>query len=165
MSLSSLPPIPTLQWPAAFKSLKKSGPAIPPRVVTVLLSVAMVAGLATTCYWLWRALDAIQRPAPPPPRVPLDFKLVRQRFRQVRPMASREEVEELLGPPSFQTEYEPDFEDINARVWARPDRYPGEHSWAKWIDPQDKGKWVAVFFAGDRVYRTLHKGLPPQPDR
>jgi hypothetical protein len=44
-------------------------------------------------------------------------------------------------------------------VWAHPDRFPGEHYWAKWADPTDPKRWVAVFFSGGRVYKALTRGV------
>jgi hypothetical protein len=44
-------------------------------------------------------------------------------------------------------------------VWAHPDRYPEPRYWAKWADPADRGRWVAVFICGGRVYKTLKRGV------
>jgi hypothetical protein len=81
----------------------------------------------------------------------------------------KEEVFDLLGPEQFGAAFrEPEFDENDARynalVEARPDRYPagrspGDHYWAKWTDPMDVGKWVAVLFMDGRVQLVLKKGF------
>src|SRR5205807_1913756 len=126
----------------------------PPRV---LLSLGYLVIAAVASYCIWRMVTTGEQPLPTPPRLPLDFKVIQGRFAQVRPGKSREEVEELLGPPSQERCWDIDFWD--PVMEAHPDRYPGEWVWVKWTDPNDEGRWIAVFFAGDIAYHTRKKGL------
>jgi hypothetical protein len=74
-------------------------------------------------------------------------------------MMTDDEVFALLGPQRFTEFLEPEMDKFELLVKARPDRYPGEHSWAKWADPADPQRWVAVFFSGGLVYKTLARGV------
>jgi hypothetical protein len=70
-----------------------------------------------------------------------------------------EEVFALLGPQRFAEFREPEMDEHDRLVWAHPDRYPGEHYWAKWADPDIPSRWVAVFFCGGLVYKTVKRGV------
>jgi hypothetical protein len=107
--------------------------------------------------WLGSVADGIRHPREP--AVPLDFNLVQERFARVGPGMREQEVFALLGMQHAARFREPEFDRIDALVNAHPDRYPGEHYWAKWADPEDEGKWVAVFFAAGHVYHVLKKGF------
>jgi hypothetical protein len=123
----------------------------------VVFDLALFAAIVLLLVWLGQAADAI-RHAPHSPRH-LDFRLVQEQFAKVRPGMSSEEVFRLLGPYRLASPEEPEFQEINRLVQAHPDRYPGKRYWAKWEDPEDDGKWVAVLVAGESVYHVLKKGL------
>jgi hypothetical protein len=106
----------------------KGSPTGLSRTVRLLVGLTLLAGLLGTSYFVCGAADALNNPPPAPRRLPLDFELVQRRFGQALLMASREEVEELLGPPSPQKDYEPDFWKVDALVEAHPDRYPPTRS-------------------------------------
>jgi hypothetical protein len=96
---------------------------------------------------------------PPQPRTPLDFKLIQERVDKVY-MRDREEVDALLGPPSPQQSWEPEFAPTEEMVRYHPDRYPsGPFWWTKWTDPQDENKWVAILFAGGKGCHVVKKGF------
>jgi hypothetical protein len=167
MTLSSLPTYPSPQRADVGRCIKKDDPALSRRAALILLGLPLLGVLAGALFCAWRILDAIENPPKPPPaRLPLDFKLVQERFEQVRLLARRAEVEELLGPPVGWRDFkfQPEFWDFERTIEARPDRYPsGSREWALWIDPKDENKWVAVHYIGGRVYHMLDKGIRPQP--
>ncbi len=88
----------------------------------------------------------------------LDFDVVQQQFRQVSVMMTADEVSRLLGPQRYAMLHEPAMDEYEERVSARPDRYPEPRYWAKWDDPKQPARWVAVFICGGRVYKTLKAG-------
>jgi hypothetical protein len=122
---------------------------------TSILKIIFVALVLLSVFYLrWRA-DL----SPPPPLQPLDFKLVKERYRWVL-TKDITEVEELLGPPDSEQTWEPDFYFYEAQAAARPDRYPnGGFSWLKWSDQTNQEKWVAVFFVGNIACHVVKKGF------
>jgi hypothetical protein len=139
------------------------------RRATRILSIALLAALAVALCFVWRIVTTIKLPPPPPPSPPppsLEFKLVQKRFHKVRFGASRQDVEQLLGAPTEQNAWEPEFQDFEDLMEARPDRYahmPGERVWVKWTDPKDENRWAAVHFAGGKVNHFLGKGFSLEP--
>jgi hypothetical protein len=95
---------PKSQYPAPKQSLPEvaaqvNGPALSPRAIRIIHSLACLAGIVVILYFTWRMVDAIKHPTPPPPvKPPLDFDLVEKRYKQVGWKSSQGEVEELLGP-------------------------------------------------------------------
>ena len=128
------------------------------RQTRVLIDLAKLAGIVVLLMWLRHTTDALSRPAPPPPE-PLPFDVVAERFARVHVGMSANEVFALLGPERFKEFCEPQMDDHDVRVWAHPDRYPEPRHWAKWADPADRGRWVAVFLCDGRVYKTLKRGV------
>ena|SRR5579871_153833 len=158
MDFSSLPRYPTPGRPQLAGPQAESGWHSSRRAARVFRDLAWLAGIAIFLLWLRNVADTARQP--PQPWGPLEFQLIQERFRQLQACVYRKQVFDLLGPPQFSGRIsEPEFEEINALVQAHPDRYPHECSWAKWADPADEGKWVAVFFSGDRVERVLKKGF------
>jgi hypothetical protein len=124
----------------------------------VLVDLAWLGGIVALLLWLLQTTEAIKRPTPTPPQ-PLSFELIALRFDRVGVGMSSEEVFALLGPQQFVELDEPEFEEINRRVAARPDRFPGQWFWAKWADPANPKRWVAVFIAGSTVHYRLKRGI------
>jgi hypothetical protein len=156
MDFSSLPSYPALHNPISAKRNQERGIGLSPRATRILrdLLVLVVGGMML--YEL-REMTAERRPAPH--RAPLDFKLVQERIGKVL-MLDSNKVEALLGPPSPQQSWEPEFQLYEAVVAAHPDRYPsGSFWWTKWTDPNDEGKWIAVFFVGGKAYHVEKKGF------
>src|SRR4051812_31441609 len=101
MDLTSLPGYPTPQRQGHPVSVRKANPGLPPRATRVLRDLVLLVVIIVLLYWLRRTATAIEyRPQPQPPRPPLDFKLIEERFGQLRIFASPEDVDELLGPPA-----------------------------------------------------------------
>jgi hypothetical protein len=123
----------------------------------LLFDLGLLAAIVVLLVWLGQLAEAVRHP--PQPAGPLDFKLVQERFARVHPGMRSEEVFELLGPQHSARFWEPEIERIDGVVKAHPDRYPGEGYWAKWADPEDESKWVAVFIAGGQVHHSLKGGF------
>lgn len=158
MDISSFP-----TYPPPLRSKPDTTPVgrrrLGPRQVRVLVVLVWLMGIVTFLSWLWFSSDATRRPTLPPPIVePLTYPQVMERFGRVRVSMSHDEVVGLLGWYEKGVA-EPEFHKLNARIMAHPDRYPkGDHFWAKWADPADSGRWVAVYFAGGIAHHTLMKG-------
>lgn len=156
MSLSSLPPFPIPRKAVANSPSLIDARQRPQRTLGPLLRLAVSLSLAGTLYYAWREAGRLEYLSPP--RTPHRFRLLIERFDTIPLRASRKEVEELIGPPTTEGGPRPEFEQIESMIAARPDRWPGIpdiRTWAKWINPEDKDDWVAVLFAGNRVwYKT-----------
>jgi hypothetical protein len=108
--------------------------------------------------WLGQVAEGL-RHRPPPARPP-DFRHVQERFAKVHMGMREDDVVALLGPYRLYVRLgEPESERYERQVDARPDRYPEEHFWAKWTDPEDEARWAAVFIAGGTVYYMAKKGF------
>ena len=129
-----------------------------PRQIQVLIDLAKLVGIVALLVWLRHTADALQRPTPPTPE-PLPFNAVAERFARVHVPMDADEAFALLGPQRFEEFREPEMDDNDVLVWAHPDRYPEPRYWAKWADPADRGRWVAVFVCSGRVYKTLARGV------
>jgi hypothetical protein len=127
----------------------------------VLFDLAKLSGILGLLLWLGQVSSAIRQTphSPSPPPKPFDFKLVQERFPRVSFGMRIEEVFDLFGPEHSTRFWEPEFDTTEAVARVRPDRYPGEPCWAKWSDPEDEDKWVAVFFSGGYVRQTFKKGF------
>ena len=128
------------------------------REARVIIDLAKLAVIVIVLAWLSHSVDVLQQPLPPPPE-PLPFEVVTERFHRVTIQMTDIEVFALLGPQRFAEFREPEMDKHDRLVEYRPDRYPGEHYWAKWADPADPSRCVAVFFSGGRVYKKLKRGV------
>lgn len=161
MDFSSLRsyPAPRRAWPG-FRIPAADGPS--PRAARVLFDLA---GVAAALYGAWWAADLVKHGWAKPK--PLDFRVVAKRYADVRTWASRDDVERLLGPPTRQLVREDHrFERLEAlaqsvaRFYWRGD-LPEPRYWCLWEGPQDEGRWVAIYFAGDKVYHKTCEGIAP----
>jgi hypothetical protein len=147
LSLPSYPKVkPGVDWvdgaPPDFRSPRRN----------IFLNLFMLAAILALLAWL-RELGLPIRTAPPAPRPPFDFALVLQRYGDVQHLQSREEVEELLGPPSPQRVPEARFVRWEARLDnGGRNLLPQDRIWEKWIDPDDEQRWIAILFADRKVY-------------
>lgn len=157
MNYSSLPTFPPPQPSKSATPPPRHVRRLTPRQARVLIDLAKLAGLVALLVWLRHTADT-RRPVPPPPQ-PLPFKVVAERFAQVHVPMPADEALVLLGPQRWVEFREQEMDDHDMLVWAHPDRYPEPRFWAKWADPADRGRWVAVFICGGRVYKTLKRGV------
>ena len=155
MDFSSLP-----QFPSTFRAAAPTHSPRKPlslRVATMLFCLVAASATALMLYALWPSINALAYPSAP---VPLDFRLIEQKYGYVRQThTTASELVQLLGPPSSQ-EYEGpgDFTEIRR---FHPDRYPDFKSqvWLRWADPNDKGKWVVVHLLDGKVYQAFKHGF------
>lgn len=164
MDLFSLPPFRSLHAQSAVPRIVTSaGEPISLRGSYRLRDLLLLVAVAVLFHWLAKTTAAIERPAPgPEPQVPLVFSLVEERFGKVHVLATREEVEELLGPPSpTNATWEADLAawEALAERSLRDVDMPGDRWWALWIDPKDSGRGVAILFAGGKVRHVARKGF------
>jgi hypothetical protein len=130
----------------------------------MLRDLVLLVALAVMLYGLRQMTGAIpQRQAPPRP--PLPFEVVMKRYRDVRLGDSREQVEEVIGPPTERHAGGPELDEAGADA-EHSHRHlgiPGGRFWHLWSDPKDGGRWVAVLYAGpypaEEVYWKLKKGF------
>ncbi len=163
MDFSSLRtyPAPRRAWPG-FRIPPDDGPSR--RSARVLLDLAALAGVAAALYGAWWAADLVEHGWAKPK--PLDFAVVAKRYADVKYYyVSRGDVEQLLGPRTRQLGPEDRrFGRLEAlaELVAQAHRDMAEpRYWCLWLDPQDEGRWVAVYFAGDKVYRKTCEGFVP----
>jgi hypothetical protein len=171
MDLSSPPKYPTYKGRASatgaedieerIAAIRVRPIARPQRGERIAFKLVLVAAFGLLLYWLRCQTHPAEPPIAPPPPLPLEFKLVQDRYVKIQLFQDRAEVEQLLGPPC--PEHEPVPEFVN---WERLAEHSHRHMgipdgriWERWIDPEDKGKWVAVLFAGERVYSKGKKGF------
>lgn len=156
MDVSSFP-----TYPPPLRSESDTTPVerpLGPRQVRTLAVLVCLAGTVPFHFCLWSAPDTARRPTPPPRTAePLSYPQILERFSRVRVSMGHDEIVGLLGWYE-KGAAEPEFHELNARIAAHPDRYPrGDHFWAKWADPADRNRWVAVYFAGGVAHHTLKK--------
>jgi hypothetical protein len=137
-----------------------------PRTTRVLFDLAVLTCLAAAFYGVWWTARRIEQPPPPPPPkpAPLDFNVIAARHDEVKHSASRDDVERLLGPPTEPLPPGAQFdglEEVTERA-AHSHRgfdMPEPQLWRMWVDPQDEGRWVAIYFAGGKVYGKTKRGF------
>jgi hypothetical protein len=165
MDLSSLPDFPKPPTPRSPSRAEKTGQTISPRKARILRDLALLAAIAVLLYWAREAARTIEhRSASPLPQPPLEFGLIEERFSKVKMFASRQEVAELLGPPSPPRDYGVWKADLRQwEEWAEQfNRHlgiPSDRSWELWTDPKEEGKGVAILFAEGKVYHRAKKGF------
>ena len=157
MDYSSLPSYPPPLPSRSDGIRQKRERRLTEREAGFLIDLVWLAGIVVLLFWLRQATDTLRSPPPPPPE-PLAFKLVAERFARVEVGMTSEEVFSLLGPERYVKFREPEFDDFEVRVVSHPDRYPTPLYWAKWADPDDPARWVAVFIADGRVYHKVKRG-------
>ena len=148
------PGLRTAWWPS--KLVRHSA-----RWERIILGLALVVAIVALTSWLRRAAKALDLP-PPPPRPPLDFKLVKERYSQLRSLATREQVHELLGPPSTPTGvWQRDLAEWESSAeWShRHLGIPADRFWELWTDPDDPGTGVAILFADYKIYHIGRRGF------
>jgi hypothetical protein len=157
--VTSLPTYPAAMPRDGAERSETTNFRISPRAKRVSRELALLAAIAAMCALLRHTASSLEKPPVVPPRRPLDFELIQQRFDKVRTTLEYSQVVELLGPPS-PWGWKPEFQRIEDRVAVRPDRYPsGPRTWEIWVDPKDDRRWVAVFFIGGIACEVLKRGF------
>jgi hypothetical protein len=162
MDFSSLRsyPAPRRAWPG-FR-IPAADDGLSRRAARVLFDLAALVGVAAALYGAWWAAEKVNHAAAEP--APLDFPLVAKRYADVRHWASRDDVERLLGPPTRQLGREDRFDRLGKLAeWVDLVNrgVPEPHYWCLWLDPQDEGRWVAVYFGAGKVYHKTCAGIAP----
>jgi hypothetical protein len=75
----------------------------------------------------------------------LDFKLVEERCANIGYGMRREQIEAILGPPSERNVWDPELKEIAEQR----NRAPKVQAWDRWSDPKNRGRWLAILYAGD----------------
>ena len=164
MNCSSLPTYPAFDKRSAVASRPiavQGGRFQATRTLLYLVIALSIWGLVLHMRYLVIGIEN-QPPADAvPPQSPFDFELIEQKYREVHRWASPVEVERLLGPPTKRMVLDPElrrWEDF-VEHWNRHLGLPEGRYWDKWIDQTNQEKWVAVFYAGGKVYHTLKQGF------
>src|SRR5262245_54653711 len=82
---------------------------------------------------------------------------------QPRP-ASRDQVEQLLGPPTEHQAWGPEVAQFPLRWWnGGRNIVPADREWNRWSDPANPERWAAVVYTNwlkkQAVYGELKKGF------
>jgi hypothetical protein len=162
VDISSLPTFPTRKLNRSAGP-EKTIPQLSPRGKRILWELAFLVIFASMLWYLRGLVTPTTENPPSPPRRPFDFELVTKRFfKEVQVFASREEVEELLGPPSpLDDTWVPYFPQWMALAEHnhRDFGIPNDRFWEVWTDPEHEGKGVAILFAGGKVYYKAWRGF------
>jgi hypothetical protein len=159
MDFSSLPKYPPPDGPGAATCLRENSQELSRRVIRILLELVFLLAVMLLLYEFRPIATVADRPPPAAP--PLDFKLIEARYNKVGLFVSRDEVRKLLGPPTELPFWEPGLEQLTADVeqWNMHSELPSDRIWVRWTDPNDKGKCVTIFFAGNQVRFKFKKGF------
>ncbi len=130
-----------------------------PRQVRRMIDLGWLLGIVILLLWLRHEANRFSHPPLPPESLP--FQLVAKRSDQLESEMSAKDVFALLGPVRFERFWEPEMEEFEERRQARPSRYPdpNECYWAKWADPADLERWVAILICHDRAYKIIQHGV------
>jgi hypothetical protein len=157
MDISSLPNYSPPLPPNSDVTTQPQRRRISPRQVRVLIDLVWLAGIVSFLIWSYQTAEAFKHKPVPEPVKPLAFDVVMKRIVRVQVGMTSDAVFDLLGPERHSKLWEPEFDDYERIIEAHPDRYPGKHSWAKWADPSDETRWVAVFISGGTVHKSFVK--------
>lgn len=131
------------------------------RVVRDLVFLVAIIALFAT---LLEAKATLTQPPPAPaqPRPPLEFKLVAQRYADVKVGDKLSRVHALLGPPTepFARPYR--LRILEWRAEETPDNYkdfPKPRFAEQWTDPSDPNRWGLIIFGDSKVYTKFKLGF------
>lgn len=130
-----------------------------PRQRRLLTNLALLAAIIALLLGLRSLSDAIERASAS--LITLDFKLVQDRCDRIRLFDNSETVLQWLGAPTERGVWTPEFQNLEAKALHSNRHFgtPNDRVWHKWTDPNDDIRWVAILFAGDKVYYIAKKGL------
>jgi hypothetical protein len=165
MDFSSVPEFPVVQKPGSAVCALDEVPLLPPRLTRVLFDLGILAAIGALVYVLWWMATVVQETPVRPPAQPqisepeartLPFQLVWEKFPRVKTFDCRTEVTGLLGSPTRWVAWEPalNAHEQQAEEFLQRNKAPLDRIWGKWIDTFNERKWVAVLFAGGKVYWT-----------
>jgi hypothetical protein len=155
MDFSTLPKWQPRDGQGSNTRLPQGSQGISPPLTRTIRDLALLVAFVVMLYVLRQMTAALERP-----RLrasPLAFKVVEERYNKVHLLASREEVEELLGPPTQRHAAGPDLQEaeLAAQYSSRHVEMPVDRFWHKWVDTNDEARWVAVLYAGqDTEYKV-----------
>lgn len=172
MNVSALPQYPGGQNRCTPTQAKGNTSSLSPEGDRVLLNLAWLIGILVLLWFLRRMTDAIERSqAPIPPLEPFDFRLIEKRYIKVPVYGNgtRQEVEQLLGPPTEHCAQGPELVEAEeyfsdkGRIWM-----PNLNKvWDRWSDPSDPNRWVAVMYEGNselsKAYAKTKRGFQIGP--
>lgn len=155
MDFSSFPKYPVPREAGAATRAPKYAQNISLRGPRILLDLLLLACIVVLLYELRWATARTEHPQAPPPQPLLDFRLVVERYGQSQELATLQEIEELLGPPTHRKYWGPEVQELD-RIgpW-----WPMDRHWAKWADPENEGRFVVILFAEDRVLWRHKQGF------
>jgi len=145
----------------------RSARRLTPRQVQILVNLALLAGILALLLWARQTVADIERTREAErarEAEPLDFRLVVEQFGRVERGASREQVEQLLGPPTEGHAWGPEVEEFELHWWnGGRNIFPADREWDRWSDPANPERWAAVVYIRwpekRRVYGKLKKGF------
>lgn len=167
MDFSSLPKYRVVQTAGSAAGAQNTSQRISQRAMRNLRDLALLVAIVALLYWLRQTVAAIEHaPVFTPAPLPLDFRLVEQRYGDVPLMGSRKDVERLLGTPTQRNAWHPELAETQRRleIGDRNSRFlPRVRAWDIWSDPKNESRWVAILYVGDyradRTYLKLKKGF------
>jgi hypothetical protein len=159
MSLSSLPQFPVPESPPP--GTEQTAARRLPQPVRILINLGLAAALVTMVFVTRAEAEKLRRsmqvPISPEPIKELgptepswDFECVAIGYDHIRSGDSRQQVEALIGPPTYLS-----IRDREVWSWEyHLNRGPGPNRrivWSRWVDPDNPGTWVTIPFEGDKV--------------
>jgi hypothetical protein len=128
----------------------------------LLFKCLLLAAFLASAFYLRWSLRPIAPIEPPKP----DFEMAVRNYDRVKSYMTLSEVEALLGSPSgdpqdpvlvgLQQFYEENKETMDHhQSWPRL----GDPAWKMWRDPDDKARWIVVWFHGVTVRMTYKGGF------
>lgn len=156
MTHFSLPQYRSLQSFALGARWQQPKPWLTRRELQVLRDLAVLLTIFVLLQEYVLALtSALERPIVPERPGLVDFERVQRNFHSIRHPASREEVEQLLGPPATLV-WQPRFADVEERLKVGA---PTRRIWEMWTDPREPSKSVTILFADGYVRYIEKKGF------
>jgi hypothetical protein len=157
MDFSPVPKYPMFQSSAAPRHA--TGAWLSARERRLFSDLCFVAAFVVLLSCLRWMVTTSNHPRPPKSAPsPLDFKVVRERYKDVRDRATRLEVLGVLGPPTQRNVWVAQSVQWEEMHW-RKDDSPYVRIWDKWTDPNDPDSWVLIMFGDAQVWAKYQQGF------